>query len=199
MARTLTYYVACSLDGYIAQRDGSHDGFSQDGDYFAELFAAFPETVPSHLREVMGVEAENQQFDTVLMGRNTYEIGSKVGVTSPYGHLRQYLFSSSLEQSPDEGVELVSGDAIATVKNLKAEAGLGIWLCGGGQLATALFEAQLIDRLILKINPFLMGDGIPLFAGKISQTQLTLTESKTHANGAVMLSYDVFGEGEAIG
>lgn len=58
--RTLTYYVACSVDGFIAHLDGSHNGFSQDSDYFADLFSSFPETVPSHLRDVMGVSAENQ-------------------------------------------------------------------------------------------------------------------------------------------
>lgn len=80
--RKLTYYVVCSVDGYVAHTDGSHDGFSQDSDYFADIFATFPETVPSHLREVMGVQAENQWFDTVLMGCNTYEVGLKEGVTS---------------------------------------------------------------------------------------------------------------------
>jgi hypothetical protein len=46
--RELTYYVACSVDGFIAHADGSHAGFSQDSEYFADLFSSFPETVPSH-------------------------------------------------------------------------------------------------------------------------------------------------------
>lgn len=75
--RILTYFVACSVDGFIAQTDGSHEGFSQDSDYFADIFASFPETVPSHLRDLMGIYAENKWFDTVLMGRKTYEVGLK--------------------------------------------------------------------------------------------------------------------------
>lgn len=189
--RNLVYYVACSVDGFIAHADGSHDGFSYDQDYFADLFATFPETVPTHLREVMGVSADNQWFDTVLMGRKTYEVGLKDGVTSPYSHLRQYLFSRSLPESPDANVELVSEQVVEVVQQLKAEDGKDIWLCGGANLASTLFANQLIDQLILKLNPFLMGAGIPLFADVIPQTALDLTNSKTYPNGVLLLYYNV--------
>ena len=189
--RELTYYVACSVDGFIAHTDGSHDGFSQDSDYFADIFATFPETVPSHLRDVMGVHGENRWFDTVLMGRKTYEIGLNEGVTSPYSHMKQYLFSRSLKESPDQNVELVSDNIIELVNRLKQESGKGIWLCGGANLATTLFTNRLIDHLILKLNPFLMGAGIPLFADVIQQTALELTDKKVYDNGVLLLYYKV--------
>ncbi|WP_299402799.1 dihydrofolate reductase family protein [Acaryochloris sp. IP29b_bin.148] len=189
--KTLTYYVACSVDGYIAHTNGSHAGFSQDPDYFSDLFATFPETVPSHLRDAMGIQAENQWFDTVLMGRHTYEIGLKEGVTSPYSHMEQYLFSRSVPESPDRNVNLVAEHAIERVKTLKDGSGKGIWLCGGAELAASLFAHHLIDQLILKINPFLMGAGIPLFAGEIQQTALELTNRKIYDNGVSLLYYTV--------
>ncbi|HEY9661664.1 MAG TPA: dihydrofolate reductase family protein [Allocoleopsis sp.] len=187
----LTYYVACSVDGFIAHLDGSHDGFSQDSEYFSDLFSSFPETVPSHLRDAMGINAENQWFDTVLMGRKTYEIGLKDGVTSPYSHMKQYVFSRSMQESPDENVELISENAVDLVGYLKSEKGKGIWLCGGANLASTLFAHNLIDQLILKINPFLMGSGIPLFSGTIQQTALELTSSKIYGNGVSRLHYQV--------
>lgn len=189
--RELTYYVACSIDGFIAHNDGSHDGFSQESDYTADLAAAFPETFPTAFRDALGIDADNQHFDTVLMGRKTYDIGLKAGMTSPYPHLKQYLFSRSLKQSPDKSVELVKEDAIAKVKQLKAETGQGIWLCGGSILATTLFVEKLIDHLILKVNPFLMGSGIPLFSGVIKQTQLEMTQQKTYSNGVYRVHYRV--------
>jgi dihydrofolate reductase len=189
--RELTYYVACSVDGFIAHADGSHAGFSQDGEYFADLFSSFPETVPSHLRAVMGINSENKWFDIVLMGRKTYEIGLKDGVTSPYSHMKQYLFSRTIQNSPDERVQLVSEKAVELVTTLKNQAGKGLWLCGGANLAATLFEHSLVDQLILKINPFLMGSGIPLFSGVIQQAALELTNSKIYKNGVVMLYYKV--------
>lgn len=189
--RELTYFVACSVDGYIAHIDGSHDGFSQDPEYFSDVFATFPETVPSHLRDALGVHGENKWFDVVLMGRKTYEIGLKEGVTSPYSHLKQYLFSRSINISPDENVELVSNNTIDLVTSLKSQSGKGIWLCGGGDLATTLFAHHLVDQLILKINPFLMVSGIPLFSGVIQQTALELTDHKIYENGVLLLYYRV--------
>lgn len=187
----LTYYVACSVDGYIAHIDGSHDGFSQDAKYLANLFASFPETLPSHLRDVMGIQAENKCFDVVLMGRKTYEVGLKDGITNPYSHMKQYVFSRSMSQSPNENVELVCENAVELVTRLKGETGKGIWLCGGADLATTLFAHKLIDQLILKINPFLMGSGIPLFSGVIQQTTLELANSNIYENGVLLLHYRV--------
>ncbi len=189
--RELIYYVAYSVDGFIAHSDGSHDGFSQESEYFTEIFSAFPETVPSHLRAAMGIEADNQWFDTVLMGRKTYEIGLNEGITSPYSHLRQYLFSQSMKKSPDQKVELVSEHAVKRVTALKRETGKAIWLCGGATLAATFFASALIDKLILKVNPFLMGTGIPLFSGAVQQTSLILTDKKIYRNGVVLLHYSV--------
>lgn len=149
--RKLVYYVACSVDRFIARTDGSFDFYLTEGQHLADLVESFPETVPGHLRAIIGVTAENQQFDTVLMGRATYEVGLKEGVTSPYPHLNQFLFSRTLNQSPHPNVQLVTGSAVATVRQLKQTPGKDIWLCGGGELATSLFPE--IDELILKVNP----------------------------------------------
>ena len=189
--RELTYYVACSVDGFIAHHDGSHDGFSQDSEYISDLVKTFPETFPAHLRDVMGIKADNKWFDIVLMGRNTYEVGLNVGLTNPYPHLKQYLFSRSLKASPDRNVELVAEAAITLVKSLKDSTGKGIWLCGGASLATELFAENLIDRLILKVNPFLMGSGIPLFSGAIEQTNLECTDNKLYDNGVLRSHYRI--------
>jgi dihydrofolate reductase len=108
--RDLTYYVASSLDGFIAREDGSFDFFPAEGDHLADYVARFPETLPGHLRAALGVTAGNRSFDAVLMGRRTYEVGLKIGLTSPYGHLAQYLFSRTMAASPDPSVELLRGD-----------------------------------------------------------------------------------------
>ncbi|WP_264326075.1 dihydrofolate reductase family protein [Romeriopsis navalis] len=111
--------------------------------------------------------------------------------TSPYSHMQQYVFSRSMAVSPDDKVELVSDNAIEFVSSLKQTTGKGIWLCGGANLASALFAAQLMDQLILKVNPFLMGSSIPLFADVMPQTALALTNRKIYDNGVVQLHYEV--------
>jgi len=91
--RRLIYYVACSVDGFIARTDGSLDFALTQGEHFVDLIARYPETFPGHLRGVLGITSANQTFDAVLMGRTTYEVGLAIGVTNPYPHLQQYLFS----------------------------------------------------------------------------------------------------------
>ncbi len=183
----LKYYIACTVDRFIARLDDSFDFFSMEAEKTADLIKKFPETIPAHFRQQLGITAENQCFDTILMGRRTYEIGLKEGISNPYPHLKQYLFSHSLKKSPDPNVELVSSDAIAFVKELKRRSLKDIWLCGGGNLATVLFPE--IDEMILKVDPIILGEGIPLFAGVVKQTGLELSKSKIYKNGFMLLYY----------
>jgi len=187
--RKLVYYIAITADGFIAAEDGSFDAFLMEGPQVPDLLADFPETLPTHVREAIKLTAPNRRFDTVLMGRATYEVGSKHGVTNPYGHLEQYLFSTTLGKSPDPAVELVSSDPAAFVHELKRRQGRDIWLCGGGQLAAAL--AGEIDELVLKLNPVVIGTGIKLFGAAIPPTKLKLTEQRIYDNGYMRLHYAV--------
>lgn len=181
--RTLTYYIGSSLDGYIAGPGDEYDALPIEPDVSAAMNEARPETVPTAFREIAGLaDAPNQAFDTVLMGGGTYRAG---GNPSPYSHLRQYVFSSTLEA--DAGVEIVASDPVAFVRELKAEAGLGIWLCGGGRLAAALRPE--IDEIIVKRYPVLFGGGISMFAGAYDPTGFTLVENRTFDSGAAVQTY----------
>lgn len=187
--RDVVYYIASTLDGFIAHEDGSFDGFLWDDQFGADLFAAFPETFPAHLRADDSPPPENQRFDTVLMGRKTYEVGSKDGFTNPYPTLKQYVFSRTMKRRPDEHVTLVSEHAVDVVETMKQETGKAIWICGGAEFATTLFSASLVDKLIIKLNPVVFGAGIPLFDAHIEQTALELTESTAYPSGHMLLQY----------
>ena len=187
--KDLIYCVASTLDGYIAHEDGSYEGFLWDEAYAAAISEAFPETIPLHCRDWKHTAAENKWFDTVLMGRKTYEAGLTLGVTNPYPTLKQYVFSQTLTESPDDAVTLVSDEPADFVRNLKKGEGKAIWLCGGGALAGSLLAAGLIDKLIVKLNPVFLGGGIPMFAGEVKREDLELTEQRQFGNGVVLLHY----------
>jgi dihydrofolate reductase len=189
--RSLVYYVATTLDGYIARPDGSFDEFPWDEDYIAALMELFPETFPAPFRRAHHGTDENRRFGAVLMGRRTYQVGLEQGLTSPYPTLDQYVFSRTMESSPDPAVTLISKDAAETVARLKNEDGKDIWLCGGGALASTLFDAKLIDELILKLNPVVFGTGTPLFAHRVKGQMLELTEVERYLSGHVRLHYRV--------
>jgi dihydrofolate reductase len=94
-----------------------------------------------------------------------------------------------MEQSPHADVQLVKDDPVALVRRLKQQSGLGIWLCDGANLAGALYEE--IDELVLKVNPVVLGTGIPLFRGARGPIQLELTDHRTFAGGVAVHSYRV--------
>ncbi|MFF5675464.1 dihydrofolate reductase family protein [Streptomyces hygroscopicus] len=192
--RTLTYYVATTLDGFIAGPDGSDpsapDGFfTVTPDYLEHIVAHYPETLPAHARAALGVAAPGTRFDTVVEGRRSYQLGLDAGITDAYPHLRHYVFSRTLDQSPDPAVEVIAGDPAAKIRELKAQEGMGIWLVGGGELAGALYPE--IDELVLKVNPVTVGAGIRLFAGRAEADPrpFMLTGHTVLPSGAAFLTY----------
>jgi dihydrofolate reductase len=185
--RELKYYVACTIDRLIARRDGSFDFFLGAGPHLDDIVRRFPETIPGHLHAALGVRPQRSWCDAVLMGRKTYEVGIPLGVTSPYAHLEQYVFSRTMSGRPDAGVELVTGDPLAAVRELKQRSGRDIWLCGGAALASALLPE--IDQIILKVNPIVLGDGIPLFAGPTEPVSFALVHHAVYDNGFALMHY----------
>ncbi|MEV6281831.1 dihydrofolate reductase family protein [Kribbella sp. NPDC051770] len=191
--RELTYFVASSLDGFVADPSGgdptdvSPGGFFlSSGDHSQPLLTAYPETVPGVVREMLGIDAENRVFDTVLMGRRTWELGRDLGNPDPYPRLRSYVFSSTPYDAPP--VSFVSTDPVEKVRELKQESGLGIWLCGGGRLAATLWPE--IDRLVVKVNPVVIGAGVKLFhSDEFAVRKLRLAGHHVYESGVAVLTY----------
>lgn len=178
--RNVKYFVANSLDNFIARPDGAVDWLFMDGtDYgMGEFF---------------------KTIDTVLLGRKTYDHalkgksskGKKSKSKNSFMGMRSYVFSRTMKTAADDGVTIISEHAGEFVQNLKNEAGKDIWLMGGGELASSLFAEKLVDEIDLTIQPILLGRGIPLFPDIGKQIDLELLHSKAHKNGCVQVAYRV--------
>ena len=173
--RKVTFGGAPSLDGYFARKDDAVDWLTWSPEA-ATIMRDYWKTI-----------------DTIVMGRKTYEAGLKMtkGKGNPYSGLKSYVFSRSLKPRKQGDLEIVSGDAVEFVKQLKEGAGKDICLMGGGELACSLFEADLIDEIGFNIHPVLLGSGIPLFHEMKGQINLELLECKPFKNGCVYVSYRV--------
>ena len=181
--RKVKYFVANSLDNFIARPDGGVEWLFNDGtDYgMAEFF---------------------RSIDCVLLGRKTYEVA--MGHNQPQrksrkpkkkasssGDMKSYVFSRTLKAGPEDDFTVVSENAGAFVRKLKSEAGKDIWLMGGGELAGSLLTEGVVDQLSLNIHPLLLGQGIPLYQGVALQLNLELLSTKAHQNGCVQVEYRV--------
>ena len=182
--RKLTYYIGTTLDGYAAGPGGEIDFYPVSEDHLAYMVDEYPEVLPGHIRAELGVETANRRFDTIVMGRTTYAVEPEI--TSPYPHLRQYVASTTMRHSPDPEVTIV-GDALETVRELKQEEGLDVYLAGGGQLAGSVRDE--IDELIVKVYPVLAGHGIAMFTGDFVPRRFALTDQRSFESGTVVLSY----------
>ena len=174
--RKITFGGANSLDNYIARKNDAVDWLMWT-DEVAEIMAKFWKTI-----------------DTVLMGRKTYDFARQQysnGKANPYPGIKSYVFSRTLKPGEHKGVEIISSDAVAFVRELKAQEGKDICLMGGGDFAKSLFDADLIDEIGFNIQPVLLGSGIPLFYEMNRQIDLELLENRTLKNGCVFLSYRV--------
>jgi dihydrofolate reductase len=186
--RALVYYVATTLDGFIAAPDGSWEFFGLADDLAEFINGTYPEAMPTGYRRALGIDGKpSGRFDTVLMGRGTYEPALREGITSPYAHLKQYVFSRTLPPAAEPEVEIVGGDPAEFVRELKRRDGGDIWLCGGGDLAGQLLPE--VDEFIIKLNPLVIGSGIPLARRDFDPRRLTLLDSRAFGSGVVLLRY----------
>jgi dihydrofolate reductase len=160
-----------SLDGYIAGPNGESDWIVMDPDIdFGALMEA---------------------FDTVLLGRKTYEAMRQQdgGVGMP--GMQAYVFSRTLRPADCPGVT-VSDQPEETLTALKARAGKDIWLFGGGSLFHSLLELDLVDAVEVAIIPVLLGGGLPLLPHLAQRTKLQLVKHRIYEKtGTVSLEYAV--------
>lgn len=179
--RKLSYFVGMSLDGYIAGPGDTIEFMPISAEFAGWLGTEYPETLPTPARPHFGVPdgAPNRHFDTIVMGRGTYEPGLAAGLPNPYAHLKTYVVSSTLDQT-DPAVEIVKSDPVGLIQRLKKEEGLDIWL-GGGKLGAQLIDE--IDELVIKSYPVIAGDGVRAFTGNFQPTNFKLERRQDFENG----------------
>ncbi|MEU4068144.1 dihydrofolate reductase [Streptomyces wedmorensis] len=188
--RKLTYYIACTIDGFIGDPEGDATSMFKftEGPYMEWMGTEYPETIPTQGRRMLGIDGENRHFDTIVQGMGSYRLALDIGVTSPYSHLREYVATRSATESPDPAVELIADDLVGRVRELKAEdSPLGIWLCGGSTIAGELIEE--IDELVIKTYPQVYGTGMPMFGAGFEPRDFELGDVRAFDNGVLVRTY----------
>lgn len=168
----VVYYVAASVDGFIATSDGGVEWLDryqiQGEDY--------------------GYEAFIKSVDVIIMGRSTYEQVLGFGAW-PYTSQPTIVLTHHAEKPAPPGVELLALTPGECVDLLSERGFRRAWLVGGGATAGGFSTEGLISELILSVMPVMLGEGISLFAKHARVTPLVLTEYTTFANGVLQVRY----------
>jgi dihydrofolate reductase len=172
--RTLSLFIAASLDGYIAKPDDDL-GFlkivEKEGEDYG--YAEFTSTI-----------------DTIILGRKTYDwVLRKIG-TSHYDNGERKVYVITRTERPDVGkTKFYNGDITELIRQLKRENGKNIYCDGGAEIVNELLKNDLVDEFIISIIPVLVGDGTRLFKDGRPEQQLTLVNTKTFDTGLTQLHY----------
>ncbi len=177
-------FIAASLDGFIARRDGSLDWLPgangqpadpaapSDGDYGYASFLA--------------------SVDSLLMGRATYD--TVLGFAEwPYGTKPVAVLTTRdlvLPADPSAVVSAVSGDPAAVAARLVDQGRPRVYLDGGRTIQQFL-AAGLVGRLVITRVPVLLGDGIPLFGPLPADVVLRHETTESFASGLVQSTYRI--------
>ncbi|BDW92019.1 dihydrofolate reductase [Flagellimonas marinaquae] len=172
--RKIVYYVASSIDGYIA---GENDDISK--------FMMHGEGVEKY-------KSDLANFKTVIMGRKTYEFGYQYGLEPgqpAYPNMKHHIFSNTLTIENISDMVTVEKPSVERVNEIRQNAKSDIYLCGGGQFAGWLLDNGLIDQLKIKLNPIVLGGGTKLFGTSKSSVNWDLTEKQSFPDGLQILTF----------
>jgi dihydrofolate reductase len=183
MARSV-YYLAISLDGFLAEADGTIDWLTKYEGH--KDMDPPPERGDSYQRFIAGVGA-------IAMGGRTYrQVFHEWGEDWPYGDIPSWVFTSR-EEEPPEGADVEFTNAAVTdvFEAMAKAAGDGdIWVVGGRDLADQFVAAELLDQMIVTVVPVVLGEGIPFLSARIDAPML-LEAAEPQPSGMAELRFRV--------
>jgi dihydrofolate reductase len=178
--RRVRYLVAMSLDGFIAGPNGEADWIIMDPEIDFKVIYS--------------------QFDTMVMGRRTFEVVKAAGGGGSTSSMQVFVVSRTLRQEDHPNVTIVN-DPEELMAELRSKPGKDVWLWGGGSLFRSFAELGLVDTVEVAVMPVLLGEGVPLLPPPTKRVALKLTGHKLYAKTGIMsLEYAVqYGRGAKRG
>lgn len=172
MAPSVSCYISCTLDGYIARADGAIDWLTRiddaDTDYgYGEFY---------------------NSVDGIIMGSTTFEMVLSLGPW-PYSEKPAFIFTNRALKANAQNAYSVSGDPRQVVGSTAFSQFRKLWLVGGSALIGSFLKRGLIDEYIITFLPVILGQGLRLFASPVQEQWLALTACTQYDQGVLQMRY----------
>lgn len=168
MDKKNSVFIATSLDGYIADKNGGIDWLH---------------SIPNPDNDDMGYVKFTNGIDAHVMGRVTFETVIVFDVPWPYTK-PVFVLSNTLKVIPESHKDkafLVNGDITEILNHIHGK-GYGRLYIDGGTTIRNFLKEDLIDEMVITIIPILLGGGYSLFGELPNELNFELTETKTFLN-----------------
>jgi len=170
-------HMVSSLDGFIAKKDNSVSWLDSPGSVYEAGVSVSEEEAATFLKAI----------DCYVLGSRTYEHALELGW--PYGDTPTIVVTGTELPPARKSVEFYSGDLKTLVDVKLAPRYRNIWLVGGAMLCQRFLELGLVDEIRLTVAPVLLGEGLRLFDGSLTEKRWNLKNVVAYKNGFVELSY----------
>jgi dihydrofolate reductase len=177
------YYVASSLDGFIADPHNSLDWLLQFGEVEGSSY-------PDFVRQVGAIAMGSTTYEWILRHHVWIEADKKR--PWPYEQPAWVFTSRSLPVADDADIRFVRGDVRPVHEQMAVAAGeSNIWLVGGGELVGQFYDHGLLDELIVQVTSVTLGSGAPLLPRAITTPPLRLVSIAAFGEAFAELRYQV--------
>ena len=185
-----------SLDGVMQAPGGPDEDMSSDFKYGGWTVPFFDDKAGEWMGEQMSMP-----FD-LLLGRKTYDIFAGYWpnqdpngpVADPFNKATKYVVSHSSPELTWNGSELIDGDVVEKLKELKEQDGPMLQVHGSGNMIQTLLRNDLVDELWLKTFPVTLGKGKKLFAEGTTPASFELIDSNVSPSGVIFANYKRAGD-----
>lgn len=171
MEKKNSVFIATSLDGFIADKNGGIDWL---------------QSIPNPENIDMGYNKFTSSIDAIVMGRNTFETVCGFDIDWPYSQ-PVFVLSQTLTELPQKyngKAKLVKGTLAEILEQIHEKGCFKLYIDGGGTIQSFL-KADLIDEMVITIIPILLGDGAPLFSGLTEKLDFECFDTKLYLNKIV--------------
>lgn len=172
--RTVSLFIATSLDGYIAKPNDDLSFLKlveKEGEDYG--YAKFTSTI-----------------DTIILGRKTFDwVAREIGTSHYDNGERDVYVITRTERASVGKIKFYTGSLAELVRQLKSESGKNVYCDGGAEIINELLKNDLIDEFIISVIPVLVGNGTRLFKDGRPEQQLELLAIKTFDTGLTQLHY----------